>query len=73
MGKKPMIELSPETHRRLKLYCASKDKKISHIGDKFIRERLETEHQTLESEGEMTVEGEEKEKPKIKILKESEL
>ena len=65
------IPLSNETHTLLKKYCASKGKFLSHAGDQIIRSFLETQHNLIESEGEMIIEGE-REKPKtiVEVLKE---
>ena len=67
---KPQVMLDPNVHTALKQYCALKGKKLSHIASKVLGEFLETEHEQIESEGEMVIEGE-KGKPKtiVEILK----
>ena len=68
------IPLSDETHALLKRYAMKKGRFLSHVGEKIIRNFLETEHDLIESKGEMTIEEEEK-KPKtiVTVLRESEL
>ena len=70
MGKGKTIPLSDKTHRLLAIYAKKKGKFISHIGEEILRDFLETQHELIESEGEMTIEGEE-EKPEtiVSILK----
>ena len=65
------IPLSDETHTLLKEYATKQGRFLSHIGEKIIRNYLETKHEEIESTGEMTVE-EDANKPKtiVEILKE---
>lgn len=69
--KKPQISIDADVHQKLKRYCAIKGKKLSQIGSSVLRAFLETEHDLIESEGEMTIEGEQ-DKPEtiVKILRE---
>lgn len=64
------IPLSDETHALLKRYATKQGRFLSHIGENIIRNFLETRHDEVESEGEMTIEQDAK-KPKtiVQILK----
>lgn len=68
--KKPQIQIDEDVHTRLKQYCASTGKMLTHVASKVLGEFLETEHEEIPSEGSMIVEGE-KEKPTtiVSILK----
>jgi len=70
MKQKPQLAIDPDVFALLKKYCGIKRKKLSHVGSQVIRAFLETEHEVIESEGQMVIEGEAK-KPKtiVEILK----
>ena len=71
MGKGKTIPLSDETHKLLAIYAKKNGKFISQCGEKILRDFLETQHGLIESEGEMTIEGEQ-DKPEtiVKVLRE---
>jgi len=64
------IPLSDGTHALLKEYATKQGRFLSHVGEKILKDYLETKHNEIESKGEMTIEEDAK-KPKtiIQILK----
>ncbi len=45
-GKK--IEISVETHRILKVFCAKNDLKLGEFVDRLVRERIESEKEDIQ-------------------------
>ena len=61
--KKPQISLDHDVYASLKRYCAIKGKMLCKVASNILRAFLETEHEEIESEGNMIIEGQ-REKPK---------